>query len=744
MADSTDSNAKIPWRIEAGTIPDMNFTDYRDQLIYETPKIKKFFTDSRSEQFIIVAPKGFGKTLLLIAKKKQLEERDRARNEASHVSEEERSLHGASAGGEIVDRPTGMLPFLSQERIALLKSDYQHWKNLWKIAIMATSIKTSARNAKRDISVQLKDVHPLLFEFLTNDEDYPSAATIFVALVEADHRMQIAVIMGSSILARRFNSIRNQISLFIDNVDEYFKPILEDKSIENDDSVYLKNNEYYRNKSNEIWTIAQISLAGAAYEFHKTNSHVKIYCTIRREAFLRIDEFDDQYQQILGSTLEIEYSKEDFLEIFKKNVRLMDRDALFPVSADNETAQFFGPENVRIRHRFVDKDEDSFEYLMRHTFYRPRDMMVLGKSIADLPVRGRNREAIKEAVDRSTDVLVRSLRREMIHFFGVPDLDRLLKHVKSNALTLADLDQISTAYIDETKGGTSKLAEDEERNHPFCVLYRIGMLGTIQPEFQKEFSTRQKFVKPRVLNIKNGFGLPMTEGHYLVHPALDNIIVQLSGKRYLQNFHSNNIIGNELEWKNDIEAFFVVKGDVCGFSGIMNSEYYSSVSAKLHEWAKLACTEIAYFEISGGDSVIFIDRSPDRVVRCAAEFLNRASQYRERSLTLRFGGAAGPIAFQKSARRIEDRWDEIVYPLGLALRTSARIEPHAPKGRIVVEDQFMTLIDVNAGNIRATQLHEGDLKSLPYDPESNKFKIQKNPDDPPYITKLWQLEPTFE
>src|SRR6266481_9043825 len=60
----------ISWRVEADTLPEMAYDHYRHTLIHETSSIKAYLAPRHQERTILVAPKGYGKTLLLIAKKK--------------------------------------------------------------------------------------------------------------------------------------------------------------------------------------------------------------------------------------------------------------------------------------------------------------------------------------------------------------------------------------------------------------------------------------------------------------------------------------------------------------------------------------------------------------------------------------------------------------------------------------------------------------------------------------------------
>lgn len=725
------------WRIEADTYPQMKFEEYRRLLIHETPQIREFLRESRGEHFVISAPKGFGKTLLLIAKRKQVEEnRGYQLPDASEDEQLQAALVGATGGGEIVDRPRGNLPALSRSRIDQMRNDYYFWKNIWWISIMIAALKLDARSNKRDLVSEVAECDKWIKDIILNKQHYNTPTIIFTSLIETDYSTQLRVIKSARNLNHLFDAIRTQIAFFIDNVDEYFKPLLEDRAVD----ASAQNESYYRTKSNDIWTVAQLALAGTAYEIHKANSHIKVYCTIRREAFIRLDEYDTEYSQIVACTVEIDYSRDDFKEIFTKNVRLTSPEDLAVPNASDPMLALFGPSYKDLKHRFVDQAESAFDFVLRHTFYRPRDLMMIGQAIAALAPQDRSADRIRDAVDRTTDDLVKGLLSEMRPFFHLPNLRKLLSHVKTNVLTIDEMDSITKSYLSDVPPPEGDDGNGiKEYRHPFCILQKIGMLGWIQTEYSKEQKTRQRFVKPREIAMRNHIGLPVTEGFYLVHPALDHLASQEVGGQYLRNFQRANIIGNDAPWTEPASSMFVVIGDMCGFSEVMGSELYRAIARKVDEWAEAACQELDFFQVSGGDSVLMIDKSADRIVRSAAEMSRRASSYREHSISFRFGGAAGPITFQDFRRRVNGAWDAVMFPLGLSLRTAARLEPHSPKGSLLVDDQFVRLANNGVKEFGIRELDSTGIKNLKFDPAKKVFLVQKNPNDSPIETKLYEV-----
>jgi hypothetical protein len=243
--------------------------------------------------------------------------------------------------------------------------------------------------------------------------------------------------------------------------------------------------------------------------------------------------------------------------------------------------------------------------------------------------------------------------------------------------------------------------------------------------------------------MRNHTGLPVTERVFLIHPALDHLIAVTSGGReFFKNFDRSNIIGNGLKWFATGASSVVLKGDVCSFSEIMTTDYYEDISKNLHEWAETACRDLEFSEVSGGDSIVMIDRSADRVIRAADAFLRLAKACPDISLTLRFGGAVGPVNYRDLMRRIDGKWEKIRIPTGLALRTSARLEPHAREGEIIVDEKFAELVRSRPNGFSIDELGKADLNHLTFDDDKQKFVVQKNAHDPGITTKLYRVTAT--
>jgi hypothetical protein len=95
-----------------------------------------------------------------------------------------------------------------------------------------------------------------------------------------------------------------------------------------------------------------------------------------------------------------------------------------------------------------------------------------------------------------------------------------------------------------------------------------------------------------------------------------------------------------------------------------------------------------FVDVSGGDSILLIDGSSRRIVMRKG-IGEKSARFSGEPDEMRFGGAAGPIAFERMRRMHNGSWDTITVPMGLALRTSALLEPLA-SGCVVVDDDSIS------------------------------------------------------
>src|SRR4029077_9996389 len=120
---------------------------------------------------------------------------------------------------------------------------------------------------------------------------------------------------------------------------------------------------------------------------------------------------------------------------------------------DNSDAmlRLVGEKNAVVDHRFVSRPERIFDYFLRHTLYRPRDLMFIGGEIVKINPDQRSVPAIRGAVDTSTKTIVDSIFGEMRPFFTVPNRELLFRRIEANVLTLDQLEEVSDADRKSTR-----------------------------------------------------------------------------------------------------------------------------------------------------------------------------------------------------------------------------------------------------------------------------------------------------
>src|SRR2546425_3120911 len=115
------------WTVDADDIRVAE--DFDESLLHRTPEIDSFLSPDRDDKFIVIATKGFGKTLLLKAKRILYQGGGRA---------------GCLPVGNLLDKPIGDKIF-SREALAFFAASPLPWSKLWLTAIAAATLKHLGR-----------------------------------------------------------------------------------------------------------------------------------------------------------------------------------------------------------------------------------------------------------------------------------------------------------------------------------------------------------------------------------------------------------------------------------------------------------------------------------------------------------------------------------------------------------------------------------------------------------------------
>jgi hypothetical protein len=259
-----------PWVIDAGDMDADDILGFRSNLLHPNPGIRTFLKPENKSTTIIIGPKGFGKTLLLKAKRLSMKEK------AAHVLP-----HGA-----LVDKPSGNPSVAPTTEYGNTRQSDAYWTSLWLISFCVSVLKA--------IEIRPDEMsRPLQGMF--DSQKLTSACDLFDHILTAPisnyHQLNRDY---NDVLLPYFRHIHESVLMFVDNIDEYYESILREMSPQ------FSNRD---RASKSFWYLAQHGIAAAARELSEINSHVKIYVSIRKEVLQTIIGETYFGQQLRGKSL---------------------------------------------------------------------------------------------------------------------------------------------------------------------------------------------------------------------------------------------------------------------------------------------------------------------------------------------------------------------------------------------------------------------------------------------------------
>jgi len=647
-------------------VEDARNLDNAEQLLHsatgiqeETPAIADFLRNETNKR-IVVAPKGYGKTFLLKSKRILLQD---GTDNLSYLPE-----------NQLVDATISDSPSLSRADVQRFV-DYAFWCQVWSVALMVSVVKSTAKFSPWDPE---EFRSPLIRQLLLSSYSV-SPFDALKRLINSDREFQQARRAHDfTTLMSYYRQIRRPIAVFVDTIDEYFEGYVDKGGQHEEEASYL-----HRNKDSRIWIVGQLGICRAIRELLGVNPHVKIFASIRKEAFNNLDYYDSNAVNISSLVSQLHYTSTELSRIIDKNISFMKRDNLVQPKEATPIARFIGASNIRIVNPITKKSEFFYDFVLRHTLYRPRDLMLIGGKIAEIPAAERTQERLRAAVDQGASEIVRHYLAEMRGFTNVPD--RLIfSLIPSNVLERSALKRIAQTYAARMKSN----GPDGFDPHPFCALYRLGLLGVVRRS--REQSDIQIFRRPHdIEHEETKLTLP-AERLYLIHPALDDIIAQRSSD-YIRAFHTHNVIGHGNRWEEGRIFKCAAKGDLSRYSRVLNDpvvgEHFTRYLGSEFEKCR---REVEYAALESGDSVVLVDDSADRVLS-AARSLQQAVRRFQVPQNFRFGAAVGAIAFSTTTQ--VDGQNARVPSAAIVIRAAARIEPYAAAGTILCTEEFVSELD---------------------------------------------------
>lgn len=485
----------LNWIIDARDIRDEQAFDYG--LLLKTHDIEDFLFERRDNIFFVMAPKGLGKTFVLKAKS------------INYIRDGIPLIHD----NMLVDKPGSPAIVFNKDKLSLFSS-YQNWVNLWSLSIGLSVLKKLKLTDK--INAQCSSAIKKLIELpLSTITDYCKC----ILSISRNEFYEITQNDLNNLIIPLLKRVNTAIAAFIDNVDEYF-------------DTHINKYKFSRVSSEgvvskDIWYLSQMGLIEAVYQL-TNNPHLKIFVSIRKEAYLKLKEIDSKAPQYKGSGIDLTYSHEELKEIFIKNILREKKDRLShpDILEKDPILAFLGIKNIE--HDRTGRIENIFDYIARHTLSRPRDFMVIGSELSRTRVPERNQEKIKEIINNvsSEEIAHEYIKEVEPHIDGL-DFDKAFSLIDSNILTLDQIKQICCSYNNQNNNDYAKSSCSScTKNHIFCTLYMLGLLGiTYRESIRNEL--RQKFLAPGIKPFDMiGKLESLCSEVYLIHPCLYGLILK--------------------------------------------------------------------------------------------------------------------------------------------------------------------------------------------------------------------------
>jgi hypothetical protein len=678
------------WTVDADDIRVAD--DFDESLLHRTPEIDSFLTPDRDDKFIVIATKGFGKTLLLKAKR-ILYQRD--------------GRSGCLPTGNLLDKPIGDKIF-GREALAFFAASALPWSKLWLAAIAMAALKHAGEVDDLRVSPRLAG--------LIDDDRLHSVIDHFVRLLDfTPSELQRCATDTDGHLVPRLRALTSPLAIFIDGVDEYFNKHVEDRGESPSVTGELSPN---------VWYFAQLGLVEVAYQLRRINHHLKVFAAVRKEAYSRLPQRTAMSQQYRGSAVDIVYSRESLREIFVNNVRLLkaDRMVLPERWRSDPLDAFLG--RTHVMHVYTREEEDAFDYVCRHTLLRPRDLMTIGERLSALrPEERRDEYRLKEGVNLAATEIAFEYLAEIAPHLGDLDLDRFLRRLPGHILTREEAERLFEEHNAAGGGGEAK--------HVFCALYRAGLIGYVHHD-RVRGETVQRFLRPGEATLEPDGVLPRAT-HYLVHPVLSDVIGR-GNPAYLQRIDRVNIVGYGRTWRETessdhtlrIERWCVLKADVHGFGTLMRSGVDAPVRKALEDGVKKWAQEAIITETRGGDAIMIVHDDPVALAQMARQIMDDVYQAPGQP-RLRIALHYGEV---QTRQRVGDL--ETVIAGGDAILCAARVEPYVEPGQIWATEEFRAELARRPSLWRASPIAG---------PAGGRFNVKKEGGSEPDLwVRLYRLE----
>lgn len=494
-----------PWDFSAENFsPDDNAEKY----IYKNGKIERYLEVGKHEHnFFLSGSKGLGKTLLITFKAY------RYWKLLNTIEEREKGGQRIKLNvNDLVESLSFSFSTFSHSDIKRF-SEFRIWEQFWRFCLNYIILK------KAELPI------PIEVSKLVNEDS--SLSTICGELIMKRDKLH-QILELNNLLRPGITTIKSSVTLFVDRLDHELDDFLFDPEY-----LKLEGENGQLNPATLMWMNAQLGLISAIFSINSSNKHIKIFATVRSEALLHRP--NSLHLNFLNSLTELQYSKEEVKQIFLNNIELMKTRDLVDPNAESPIRKFLGFEKMphpRARDEHKNRRvEDAFDFIYRHSFGRPREIVFLGKYLfEDELSRSDYRELseeekisrVREKVnDLAYTEIFKTYQREVIPRFKEKDFDLFANAISTNVIPREDLEKLDPDIVN--------------------YLYSLGLLGYIVPDQKMESGYRQVFLPPAKYNYNKKETIKRAE-YYFTHPAVDQKLRERAD--YNEFYNAFNIIGN--------------------------------------------------------------------------------------------------------------------------------------------------------------------------------------------------------
>jgi hypothetical protein len=409
-------------------------------------------------------------------------------------------------------------------------------------------------------------------QYITNGDIWVNPTDIFRELMQGSPNEWNKIVSHSSVLEIALKQIRSEVRVFIDRVDQALA-----------------------NVNQKTWIEVQGALIDAAWSIFNSNNHIKVYASIRQEAYANYSSPTMANVMVF----ELSYAKRELIHILNKL-------ALF-YEGKNSFEDFIAPIT---KVNTIGVEENFIEFLIRHTLHRPRDIVKICSGISNNPDRDDLTSVMNTVANIANNQVIPYIFSESEVFLDClkiePDRKALLSMLTQNILTYSEIVDIFAKVNNLDRNVIGKLElQHEKYYHPFSELYKIGLLGIVTDK------NIQKFRMPNDPQNFHSFELPESR-YYILHPALRNYMEVLSGSRY--DVFKFIVTGHNLEWNEPLNDYLIsLQNKLFKLGDTKFRNEFLGIMARNFNYIK------RHYRLPSGDDLLILERLVDQVINVTNE-----------------------------------------------------------------------------------------------------------------------------